>query len=500
MHDLKSKTVRAGIINVGAKGFAFVIRIASIMILGRLLDPTDYGLFTMVLAFTGILAMFSGFGLFLAAVQRSTLSDDESTSLFWMNIAFSSLLTLITIAAAPFLSSFYHEPRLIAVTQAVGASFIITGAGIQHSVLLHRRMLFGVKAAIESLALLIATVVSIGMAMTGYGYWALVSVTITVPLVTTVSLWIATGWIPGMPMITPHSGSMLRFGLGATMTGFLSYIAGNADKLIVGRVLGTEALGLYGRAFNLINFPGDNLNGTVGEVAFAALSRAKDDPERLRRYFLKFYLLVVTLSLPLTIVCALFADDLVRVVLGPKWTAAAEIFKFLAPTILVFAIMNPLGWLLSSLGLIRRSVYIGALTAPLVILAVFVGLPYGPTGVAAAYSAVMVIKLIPICAWAVRGTGVRLHDIMAALSHPLAASAAATAVIFATHGFFDSVHPPALRLVLELSLFGVVYVPGMFLFEGQRALYLDLFRTAKAAPPPKVGAVAKDRSPSPSIL
>jgi O-antigen/teichoic acid export membrane protein len=483
MHDLKSKTVRAGIINVGSKGFGFVIRIASIMILGRLLDPTDYGLFTMVIAFTGVLSIFAGFGLFHAAVQRSALSEDDSTSLFWMNVVFGGFLTLMTIAAAPFVSQFYHEPRLVPVTQVVGASFIITSAGIQHSVLLHRRMLFGVKATIESISLLIGTVVSIGMAMTGYGYWALVSITITLPLANTVGFWIATGWIPGRPMIAPQSISMLRFGFGATMTGFFSYLTGNVDKLLIGRALGTEALGLYARAFNLSNFPGDNLNATIGEVAFAALSRAKDEPERFRRYFLKCHSLVVTLSLPLTIVCALFADDLVIVVLGPKWASAAEVFLLLAPTILVIAIMNPLGWLLNALGLIRRGLYIGAFNTPLVITAVLIGLPYGPTGVAAAYSAVMVMKLIPVCAWALRGTGIRLRDILASLTHPLAASAAATAVVFATRGFFAPVHPAALRLVLELSLFGAVYVPAMLLFEGQRALYLDLFRTAKATPP-----------------
>jgi O-antigen/teichoic acid export membrane protein len=483
MHDLKNKTVRAGIINVGSKGFGFVIRIASIMILGRLLDPTDYGLFTMVIAFTGVLSIFAGFGLFHAAVQRSALSEDDSTSLFWMNVVFGGFLTLVTIAAAPVVSEFYREPRLVPVTQVVGASFIITSAGIQHAVLLHRRMLFGVKATIESLALLIGTVVSIGMAMTGYGYWALVSITITIPLATTIGLWIATGWIPGRPMIAPQSISMLQFGFGATMTGLFSYLTGNVDKLLIGRVLGTEAVGLYGRAFNLSNFPGDNLNATIGEVAFAALSRAKDEPERLRRYFLKFYSLVVTLSLPLTIVCLLFADDLVVVVLGPKWAAASEIFLLLAPTILVIAIMNPLGWLLNALGLIRRGLYIGAVNTPLVIAAVLIGLPYGPTGVAAAYSAVMLIKLIPVCAWALRGTGIGLRDIMASLSHPLAASAMATAVVFATHGFYVHVHPTALRLMLELGLFGAVYVPAMLLFEGQRALYLDLVRTAKAAPP-----------------
>jgi PST family polysaccharide transporter len=278
--------------------------------------------------------------------------------------------------------------------------------------------------------------------------------------------------------------SMLLFVFGTTLNGFVSYFANNIDKLLVGRVWGTEALGLYGRAFHLINFPGDNLNSTVGEVAFAALSRTKDDLDRFRRYFLKGYSLVVTLTVPLTVVCALFADDLVVVILGPKWAAAAEIFRILAPTILVFAISNPLGWLLNSLGLIKRGAYIALLSAPLVVAAVVAGIPYGPRGAAAAYSTVMVIKVIPITAWALHGTGIRVRDILAALSRPLAASAAAAVVGFAVHSLCGSALPPVLRLALDLGVFGAVYVATLFLIAGQQALhlYLDLFRAAKTAP------------------
>jgi PST family polysaccharide transporter len=453
------------------------------MILGRLLDPTDYGLVTMVTAFTGVLNMFGGFGLFQAAIQRDSLSEKESTALFWMNVAFGGLLTLTAIVAASAVSKFYHEPRLVAIMQVIGISFIVTGAGIQHGVLLQRRMLFGVSAMIEIAALLIGTGVSVGMAMAGYGYWALVSMAITLPIATTIGLWIATGWIPGRPQMVPSAWSMLRFGFGTTLNGFLSYFTNNFDKLLLGRVWGTEALGLYGRAFHLINFPGDNLNSTVGEVAFAALSRTKDDLDRFRRYFLKGYSLVVTLTLPLTVVAALFADDLVVVILGPKWAAAAEIFRILAPTILVFAISNPLGWLLNSLGLVRRGVYIALLSAPLMVAAVIAGIPYGPLGVAAAYSAMMVLKVIPITAWALHGTGIRLREILAALSRPLAACAAAAMVGFAVHVVCGPTQSPVLRLVLEIGAFGVVYVATLFLIAGQALhLYLDLFRAARTAP------------------
>jgi PST family polysaccharide transporter len=484
MQDLKDRTIRAGIINVGARGVGFGIRIVSIMILGRLLDPSDYGLVTMVTAFTGVLNMFGAFGLFQAAVQRDSLSEKESTALFWLNVAFGGLLTLAAIAAAPVVSRFYHEPRLLVIMEVVAIMFIITGAGIQHGVLLQRRMLFGVSAVIEIVALLIGTVVSVGMAMAGYGYWALVSITLTLPLATTIGLWIATGWIPGRPQIVPSVRSMLQFGFGTTLNGFVSYFANNIDKLLLGRVWGTEALGLYGRAFHLINFPGDNLNATIGEVAFAALSRTKDDLDRFRRYFLKGYSIVVTLTVPLTVVCALFADDLVVVILGPKWAAAAEIFRILAPTILVFAISNPLGWLLNSLGLIKRGAYIALSSAPLVVAAVAAGIPYGARGVAAAYSIVMVIKVIPITVWALHGTGVRVHEIFAALSRPLTASVAAAVVGFAVHSWSGPELLPVLRLALDLGVFGAVYVATLFLIAGQQALhlYLDLFRAVKAAP------------------
>ena len=125
---------------------------------------------------------------------------------------------------------------------------------------------------------------------------------------------------------------------------------------MIGRFWGADAIGIYGRAYQIINIPTDNLNSAVGEVAFSALSRLKDDPVRFRSYFLKGFSLVLGLTLPVTIACALFADDMVFVLLGPKWKDAATIVRLLAPTITIFAIINPLGWLVFSLGLVGTGV------------------------------------------------------------------------------------------------------------------------------------------------
>lgn len=485
MEDLKRKTIRAGMIKVGTGSLGFAIRVLSLAILGRLLDPTDYGLVTMATAFTGVLNMLGGFGLFQAAVQRDVLSEEESTALFWTNLAFGGMLTLIGLAAAPLVGAFYHEPRLVPVMDVIAINFALTGAGIQHGVLLQRRMAFGVSAIIDMGALLIGTVVSIGMAMAGYGYWALVSMTITLPLATTVGLWLSTGWIPGRPRMAAEILSFLRFGGGMTLNGFLSYFANNIDKLLLGRFWGTEAVGLYGRAFYLVNFPGSTLNTMIGEVAFAGLSRITGDVERVRRYFLKGYFLVVALTLPLAVLFALFADDVVLVVLGPKWVDAAEIFRLLSPTILVFAISNPLGWLLNALGLIRRGVYIALVSAPLMLVGVAVALPYGPRGVAAAFSAVMLIKVMPVTVWALHGTGIRVGEIVAVLGRSFAASLVAAAAALSVHALYGPVMAPIVRLTVDIGVFGVVYLAVLLLIVGRQTLYLDLFQALQSTPPVK---------------
>ena len=121
MKDLKAKTIRGGFARVCAQAANFVLRVVSLMILARLLDPKDFGLVGMVTAFTGVLGLFRDFGLSSAAVQRPTVTDKQVSTLFWINILMGVLLGLLTVAMAPIIAAFYHEPRLFGVTVALAA-------------------------------------------------------------------------------------------------------------------------------------------------------------------------------------------------------------------------------------------------------------------------------------------------------------------------------------------------------------------------------------------
>src|SRR5271155_772657 len=455
MQNLKEKTIRGGVARLCSEGANFSLRLGCLMILARLLGPKDFGLVGMVTAVTGVLTMFRDFGLSAAAVQRSDVTRDQHSTLFWINVLLGALLALVTLAAAPAIAAFYHEPRLVWVAAVLGTAFLFNAVGIQHSALLQRQMRFTALAVTSVVSLIVGTAIAIGGAAIGYGYWALVANSVTTPLVASIGFWLATGWVPGMPRRRAGIRSMMHFGGAITLNCVIAYIGLNADKVMIARFLGVDALGIYGRGFQLVGLPTDSLNSAVGEVAFSALSRLQNDPARLRSYFLKGFSLVLQLTLPITIAFGLFADDFVLVLLGPKWQASTEIVRLLAPMVAAMAVINPLGWLLYSLGWVRRSVKISLVLAPTMILGCVLGLPYGAAGVAFAYSAVMVLWVVPLVPWCVHGTAISVRDIATAVIRPLACGVVAGAVGYAVRLACGDFLSPLLRLVLESGVLAV---------------------------------------------
>jgi PST family polysaccharide transporter len=335
-------------------------------------------------------------------------------------------------------------------------------------------MRFTALSLIDIGSWIVGTAIAIGAAKAGYGYWALVAMTVTLPATTTIALWLTSAWVPGRPRSRAGIRSMMRFGGTITLNGLVVYIASNFEKVLLGRFWGAEAIGIYGRAYQLARIPTDSLNTAVGEVAFSALSRLQDDPIRLKSYFLKGYSLVLALTLPATLACGLFADDMIAVLLGPKWKDAVVVFRLLAPTILVFAIANPLAWLVSSIGLVGRGLKMSLVIAPVMIVGYLIGLPHGPRGVAFAYSAVMTLWIIPVIVWSVHGTVISVRDIMVTVSRPLASSIVAAGFALALRLFYDQ--PPLPRLVLESVVLLSAYLGMLLYVMGQKPFYMDLLR------------------------
>ncbi len=472
--DLEQRSVRGGGAVVLAQGLAFALQMGLMMVLARLLSPEDFGLQGMVVVMTGFLGLFRDAGLSVASVQREGLTHEQTSTLFWINVAVGTMLTMTAVAITPFLVAFYKEPRLFSVTIASAASFLFNSLGVQHRALLNRSLRFVTIAKIDVLALSLSATIGVSMAILGFGYWALVGMAIGNPMITSAAAWIAIPWLPGRPARRSGVGSMLRIGGTVTLNGLVVYIAFNIEKLLLGRFWGAEALGLYGRAYQFATQPVQQLNSSVSAVAFPALSRLQSDAERLRRSFLKGYSIIVSMTIPVTIISALFAEEIVRILLGPKWNGAAVVLRLLAPRALVSALVNPLGWFLMATGQVGRSLNIALLIAPVVIIGITAGLRHGPAGVALGYSVAMIVLLIPIITWAKHGTGMATRDFWNSIERPLAAGVMAGAAGWLFKFACKSTLTPIPLLILGLTLSLGVYVCILLAGVGQMRLYADL--------------------------
>ena len=257
-HDVKQRMARGGAVTLTSQAVRVALRTGSIMILARLLTPNEFGIVAMATMFTGLLEMFKDAGLSAAAVQQETISHEQMSALFWVNLAVGGLLALVTAAVAPVLASFYQQPDLNSITLWLSLTFLLTGAAVQHQVILQRNMSFGVLAAIEIVALLLSVCIGVTMALLHAGLWALVGMALALPLANSIGLWFATGWVPDPPRRVSSVKPLLRFGGTFMVNTFVIYVAYNLDKVLLGKLWGAEQLGIYGRAYQLANMPTEN--------------------------------------------------------------------------------------------------------------------------------------------------------------------------------------------------------------------------------------------------
>jgi PST family polysaccharide transporter len=482
MENLKDRAIRGGIAKICGQGVTFTLRLAYLVVMARLLSPEDFGLVAMVTIVTGFYDLFTSAGLSSATIQKGVITAEQVSTLFWINILVGAILAMLCLATAPVLVAFYHEPRLLRVALAMGAGFLANAAGVQHIALLQRDMRYVALTAMEVTAQFVSTTIGIAMAVGGFGYWALVAAALAGPATMTSLAWILTAWIPGMPRRTAEISAMLRFGGTVTLHSAALHITENVDKLLLGRFWGAAALGTYGRAYQLINIPMANISSAIGWVAFSALSRLQNEPDRYKTFFLRGYSLSISLTLPITLFCSFFADDMVHVVLGAKWEAAALIFRLLTPAALVLTIVNPpTFWLLHSLGLPARALRIALALACLVSVACLLGLPYGPTGVAFAYSAVMTLWFVPHLLWCLHNTVISLPDLFRTIRAPVLASVAAAGLSFVAASQVAT--SPEWRLVTGAFAMGCSF-PLILLFGmGQKSVYLRLVRELTGSAP-----------------
>jgi PST family polysaccharide transporter len=414
LKNLRGRTISSVAVTMSAQAAKFALSLASTVILARLLSPRDFGLVAMVTTVTSFLFVFKDAGLSIATVQREKITHAQVSNLFWINIGISFLSGLIVAASAPLIAAFYHDGRLVRITLFLSTTFLLSGSTIQHQALLKRQMRFKAIALIEVSSMTVGVLVGVVMALLGYRYWSLVGSALSMEATGLLLTWSVSQWRPRLPSRRSGIRPLLGFGAHLTLSSLIFYLARGMDNILIGRFYGPVSVGLYSRASALLMRPIEQFLGPVNAVFVPALSRLQSQPERYRSTFLRLYESIALTGFFFTGLFLALSHPLTLVLLGHKWESAAAIFGGFTIAALSVPLAAASTWLFTSQGRGRDMLTAGSINAFVTVLSFIVGLPFGPMGVAIAFSISGPLVRLPILYFIVGRRGpVRTIDLWA---------------------------------------------------------------------------------------
>jgi O-antigen/teichoic acid export membrane protein len=398
--DLKNKSVKGAGYSLISQVLSVGIQTVGTIILARMLTPKDFGLITMVTAFSMFLKNYGYNGIREAVIQRDDLTHEQLSKLFWVYMAIMVGLTAAFMAASPLIALFYHQAPLVKISLVMALMILFAGLSTCHTALLSRNMKFQAISSIQVVAAFLGTAAAVFMALKGLSYWALVARLVLVEIVTALLVWLSCGWRPGMPEKRVRIGHLMRFSFSTYVIYLIEYVRKTMDKVLVGKVLGGTSLGHYDRAYQFSALLPNQLTASLSGVGVASLSRLRDNQERYRDSFAKTLSIISFIGFPGSVFLTIVGKDLIVFVLGKQWAEAGIIFSALGPAVGLVVVYNSIYWLHFSLGradrLLKWTLFTLFASAGFYAL----GILFGLVGVAVAYSVFFYIVLIPALCYA----------------------------------------------------------------------------------------------------
>ncbi len=308
---------------VGIQGIQFIVQI----ILARLLFPEDYAIVAIITVFIAIAAIFVNSGFGSALIQKKEVTEEDYSSIFYLNLAVAGVLYAALFFLAPLIADFYNEILLIKVLR-VQAIILFFGAvnSVQNAVL-SRNMQFKKSFYVTLGGVLTNGAVGIPMAYLGFGVWALVLSQLANNLVCTIILWFTVAWRPKKLFSIKRINVLFQFGWKLLCSSLLDTVYNNLRTLIIGKYFNAASLGFYDRGRALPTMASDALNGSISAVMFPALASCQDDPIQLRNVLRRSIVTSCFIMFPAMIGLATVAEPLIRIILTEKWLGAVPFMQ-----------------------------------------------------------------------------------------------------------------------------------------------------------------------------
>ena len=380
-------------------GVQVVVQLLAIMALGRLLTPAEFGLMgaaTVVIACSQIVSQV---GVGPAIIQRRELDEIHVRVAVTLSAILGLLLGALVWFGAAEIAAFYRMPELEPVLRAVAFLFPLDGLNTVAKSVLTRQLRFRLYIALDVAAYVLGyALVGVALAWLGYGVWALVAANLAQVGVRTVLMYGASRHSLRPSLDRRATRDLLGFGFGHSMAQIGTLLSQQGDNLVVGRWLGPAALGLYGRAYNLMVMPASAFGRIVNRVLFPVMSQVQDERDRLANAYERALAIVAFVALPLSTFLWVVTPEFIALVLGPRWGGVVLPFRLFSISLL-FRMSSKIS---DACTKAAGEVYIRALLqhayAAMVVVGAIIGQHWGVGGVAVAVSVAMGLNWLSM-AW-----------------------------------------------------------------------------------------------------
>lgn len=487
--SLTNRTIGALLWVGGGRAAQAVLRLLALVVLARLLSPGDFGVVSAAMIVIGLSLIFSHLGLGPAIVQRPEIEARHLDTAFVASVTLGLALGGVIWWFAPAAARFFSQvDRFEPVLRALAWLFPLGGLSVVAESQLQRELRFRFLAGTEIASFAVGYgVVGVPLAASGFGVWALVAAQLTQTALHTTILLFAR---PPRLHFTPDRrafAELMYFGTGFTAAKIANYIALQGDNVVVGRWLGAGALGLYGRAYELMAAPVQLLGEALDRVLFPAMARIQSDRERLASGFRRGVALIALVMLPTSGVLFVLAPELIDVVLGAQWTGVVVPFQILALGMFLRTSYRISDALVRATGAVYRRAWRQAVYATLVLGGAWFGRHWGIEGVACGVLAALLVNFYLMAQLSLRLLGLtwrgfwKLHRPAAVVALVVGSAAAGLAALL-RHAHAA----PALLLVTTLggtvivALLAVWVRPQVFLGPDGRWFVGALWTYARA--------------------
>ena len=461
------KKAKVGIMWTGFRkiGREFV-GIPTTMILARLLTPEEFGIATVSRIFLSLAEHATQVGLPAAMVRVKVLRPEHMSSSLVFSLAVGALAWLGLSSLAPWCAAFLNTPVVEDVLPISALAFLIAPWGGVARVPIIRDMRYGQLAAATWIAAVTQSLSSIIFAWYGLGFWGLVYGHLVGDTAGAAAKMYFSKWRPSVKFERQALKDLWSYGLGRQMKGLLLYAGGNVDNLIVGRVLGMTALGLYDKAFRSIRRITGRLDVGQG-VAFRIFAIIHEDPARHRRAYRKLALARTVIACPLFLALVAVAPQLFMVLYGPQWLGAVPAFQILCGFAILEVMTSTAAMSNEAVGFIWLQVAMRAGYVVLVAVGVVVGVQFGVEGVALGVLGARVVLTLMVHALVRRTTGLGWGELAAPLVPALFNAAALAALLLTVEAGLRQSFPelPALTLLLLQALVATPVYLGLLLLS-----------------------------------